>query len=152
MELRWGTRNGDDWERHELESEDRPRGMFQEALDALAEDVVRILELPEAFLEKLTVTTVSFSYGTNDQMGVVISGVVEVEAGKYAVNTPRIRDKSADLLGETETGAGWMNADMSGRIRELTDQAHSYASGQRVTTGEPDAEEEAEPERELAAV
>lgn len=153
VELRWATRNGDDWERHELESEDTPRGMFEEALEDLTQDVVRVLELPERFLEKLVVTTVTLSYGTNDQMGVVLSGVIEVEAGKFAVNTPRIRDKSADLLGETETGPGWMDAEMSKRLRELLDQAHSYASGQRVTTGEPEEEErEEEAEPELTAV
>ena len=63
VHLEYEQRNGKTWDEHMMTSADEPAKAFPEAMNALAEHVLDICELPAEWLNRIRVSGVSFSYG-----------------------------------------------------------------------------------------
>lgn len=79
-----GPGNGDEYS---LTCREKARPEFYEAMMELAEHVVEMCELPDNYLDRITVRSVSFSYGgENDTMGAVISASMELKESYQSLN------------------------------------------------------------------
>ena len=131
VELHWWTPNGQDRESGEFICKDKPTDEFGEAMQALRDEVVKYLELPEPWKENITITTVSLSADRANNLGVVISGSCRVSAGGFGLSTPRLRQP----LTEEEAGPGTLTIDEWAKIANLATLAHSYREGDRTQRG-----------------
>lgn len=81
----------DNRDEYSLTCRDKARPEFYEALDALREHVIEMCELPEEYLDRITVKGVTFSYGGEfETMGATISASMELENSyqDLNINTP----------------------------------------------------------------
>jgi hypothetical protein len=70
---------------------EKARPEFYEAMKAMAEHVIEMCELPESYLDRITVRGVSYSYGgENETMGATISAAMRLDNSYQAlnINTP----------------------------------------------------------------
>jgi hypothetical protein len=111
-----------------ISSFDTPLPTFNQALQALSADVCSICELPEAYAERMRVSSVSISW-TNDIMGAVITGLRRVNAANSPVvlNTPHL---PAEDYGGGE-GPTLPGATLE-RIEALVTECERYILGERA--------------------
>ena len=114
---------------HKLVSDDQPEDGFTRALDAFREVVLRILELPDAYGEGLSVRGVSLSYTDEDRMGCVVTCLKELAAtdAPLVLNTPHLMELDLD---NPEQAA--MPAEMEEAIEALCEAAERYVEGHRA--------------------
>lgn len=75
------------WDQYSFSCSDAPRPEFEQALASLAEHVVTLCELPEDYTHRITVKSVSFSYGGEAEvMGAVISAGMKLENSNQPLN------------------------------------------------------------------
>ncbi|CDX01274.1 Hypothetical protein DPCES_1387 [Desulfitobacterium hafniense] len=75
------------WDEYSFNCSEEPRPELKEAMTALAPHVVDMCELPEEYLSKIEVKSVSFSYGgENATMGATISGQMKLENSYCGLN------------------------------------------------------------------
>ena len=75
------------WDQYSLSCADAPRPEFEQALASLAEHVVDLCELPETYIHRIAVKSVSFSYGGEAEvMGAVISAGMTLEFSNQPLN------------------------------------------------------------------
>lgn len=122
------------WDEFTFICADEPRSEFHTALEVLAEHVIDMCELPPAYLEKIKVRGVSFSFGgENDTMGATISAAMELQNSHpdLNINTPH---KAVEMY-NPETPEDDMQL-LSGKcieaLSELITECEAYIKGDRA--------------------
>lgn len=122
------------WDEFTFVCADEPRPEFITALATLAEHVIEMCELPTAYLEKIKVRGVSFSFGgENDTMGATISAAMELQNSHpdLNINTPH---KAVEMY-NPETPKDDMQL-LSGKcieaLSELITECEAYVKGDRA--------------------
>ena len=122
------------WDEFTFVCSDEPRQEFFTALAVLAEHVIEMCELPAAYLEKIKVRGVSFSFGgENDTMGATISAsmVLINSHPDLNINTPH---KAVEMY-NPETPEDYMQL-LSGEcieaLSELITECEAYIKGERA--------------------
>lgn len=115
-----------------LSSFDPPLPSFDVALQALAQDVCTICELPADQAQQLRISSVSFSH-TNDILGAVITAVKPVKTAQSPVvlNTPHLTEKP---YGD---GGPVFSADTRQRLEQLVEECQRYIRGERAQQALP---------------
>jgi hypothetical protein len=112
-------------------SADRPAPEFDAALNALAEDVIVVCELPASDKEKLTVRGVSLSH-TNDIRGAVITAMKALTTANspLVLNTPHLPESA--YSGSKTDPNPTMADGMVHRLDDLEREATRYVDGERA--------------------
>lgn len=113
-----------------LKSTEKPAPEFDAALQALAEDVCEILELPEDYINGITVTGVSFSYSSG-VMGAVITAkkTLKDSNSPFNLNTPF---KPSKVYNEGAPEDNLLSSDTVAKLEYLMTQAEYYIEGRRA--------------------
>ena len=134
--------NTSDFKEVKYRSFDKPLPSFYEAFDALKQDVIMILELPDDYEKDLLVQSVAFSYGGEDKvMGAVITALKKVSTANSpaTLNTPHLGVAS---YSSSSNGLPVFSGATGNRLYALKDEAIKYLDGDRAekqqTLFEPD--------------
>lgn len=120
------------WDEYSLSCSDQPLPSFKDALQSLAQDIREMAELPEDYLTRITVTSVSLSYaGEEEVMGAVITGQMLLYHSVVGlnINTPH---KPSAPYGEDADPKQLLTEDCVKRIEELIRAAEKYVDGERA--------------------
>lgn len=122
------------WDEFTFVCSDEPRSEFYTALAVLAEHVIEMCELPAAYLEKIKVRGVSFSFGgENDTMGATISAAMELLKSHpdLNINTPH---KAVEMYNpETPEDDMQLLSDKCIKaLSELITECEAYIKGDRA--------------------
>ena len=125
----------DTWDEYSLSCSDAPRPEFEKALRNLNAHVIDLCELPQAYIDRIKVNGVTFSYGGADEvMGAVI---VSQMALKYSncdlnLNTPH---KASDSYSDQEADPDQLlSEDCVEALEDLCNEATRYIKGDRAQT------------------
>jgi hypothetical protein len=132
MHLEYENRNGSEWDQLSLNSGDKPAPSFHAALQALAQDVVELCELPLDYRERLIVKSVSFSYGGEAQvMGATITAQMALRKSNapLLLNTPH---KAKDFYAETGDPKQLLDPECVERLEALMIEADDFINGVRA--------------------
>lgn len=126
-----GPNNRDEYSVTSFES---ARPEFYEAMEALAQDVIDMCELPEDYLERIKVRGVSYSYGgENETMGAAISASMELEESYQALNINTPHKASAMYNPDTpDDEKQLLNGDCVKRLEILQKECETYIRGERA--------------------
>lgn len=139
MVLEYALERGDDRQPEDLtlNSPDRPVQAFKDALQALAQDVCTICELPEQDATRIEVRSVTVTH-KNGILGLCICGLKGLQTANapLVLNTPHLTEAPY-----SDTGGGPLLAKGTlDRLRTLLDQAEAYVCGVREQPHLKDAE------------
>jgi hypothetical protein len=125
-----GLGNGDEYS---LTCRDKARPEFYEAMTALAEHVIEMCELPDDYLERITVRGVSFSYGgENNTMGAVISASMELKESYQPLNLTTPHKASAMYNpGTPDDEKQLLTGDCIDALEALQKECEAYIKGER---------------------
>jgi hypothetical protein len=113
---------------------DEPRQAFRDALAALADDVVEILELPAAYRPGLTARGVSFSW-TEVEAGIVLGATITAHKhlmtahAPLILNTPHLPEEPYSPTGDDRC---CLDPECVGRLRDLIAETEAYLAGSRA--------------------
>lgn len=100
LRLEWSEETGKQDESHDhvLISKERPAAEFYNALGALVQPVIELLELPDEYATGLEVRGVSFSHDKNERMGAVVTCLKDLEEANapLVLNTPHLQEADVD--------------------------------------------------------
>lgn len=126
--LAWTTKSGADTIRHTLDSFERPRQEFDDALQAFVPEIVQLLELPTAYAEELKVIGLSINYEEGDRAGLVVTclkNLAEFNA-PLVLNTPHMREPDFD-----DENPGQMSDTVLQLLGRAQGAATRYVEGKR---------------------
>ena len=115
----------DDGDTVTLESSDPPLPALREALQAMAEHMVAICELPARWTEEIRIVGVTVTY-SDDARGLVITGLRRLQghAAPLVLNSPHATDA------EAEKGAYTLGCGLA--LDELEEEVWRYVQGERA--------------------
>jgi len=124
------TRKDGDPDEYTLHSADKPLPEFDEALQALAADVVTICELNPSDVDKLKVRGVTLTH-TNGILGVCVTALKTLKSSNapLVINTPHLPEES---YSEGDDNAPVMPSGMAMRVAAVEAQARRYVDGERA--------------------
>jgi len=101
---------------------------------ALAPDVIKMCELPEDYLDRITVRSVSFSYGGPDgTMGATISAGMHLEESYQDLNLNTPHKASAMYNPDTpDDEMQLLSSDCIERLEALQEECEAYIKGDRA--------------------
>jgi hypothetical protein len=110
------------------------RPEFYAALKDMAQDVLEMCELPENYMDRITVRGVSFSYGgENDTLGATISAAMELKNSypNLNINTPH---KAAEMYcpDTPDDEMQLLSGDCFERLEILLKECEKYVKGERA--------------------
>jgi hypothetical protein len=112
---------------------DPARPEFHEAFKKLAPHVIDMCELPDNYLDRITVKSVSFSYGGDKEvMGATISGSMELHYSNSGLNlnTPH---KACDSYNDGPADENQLlSSDCVKALNELCKECELYINGDRA--------------------
>lgn len=113
---------------------DQARPEFYEAMEAMKEHVLDLCELPEDYLERITIRGVSFSYGgDNDTMGAVISAAMALENSYQALNIVTPHKASAMYCPDTpDDEKQLLSGECVEALEALQTECEAYIKGDRA--------------------
>lgn len=134
--IRWEEPGGSGgWDKREFESQDEPADEFGNALQALAEDVESMCEIPHDIMRGILVTGVTFSYGGEKEvMGATITAQRQLVNNPCAwnVNTPH---KPSDSYSDTPAPRDQLLQESTiAKLQVLMREAEGYIQGTRKQT------------------
>lgn len=123
------------WDEYSLTCSDKPRPELLVALEALAPHVIEMCELPESYLDRITVRSVSYSYGGDQEvMGATISGQMALYYSNCGlnINTPhKASDSYSDGPADDKQ---LLDSECIKALGVLEDEAIRYIQGDRAQT------------------
>jgi hypothetical protein len=120
------------WDKYALTSGDSPRPEMQKALNALAEDVVKLCEIPNKGSEDVAVTGVTFSYGGDKEvMGACIIAQIRLKNSYQPLNviTPH---KASESYSDYEDPMQILDFETVNRLKNVIEEALRYVNGDRA--------------------
>jgi hypothetical protein len=126
--------NQNAWDEFSLICNQRAAPQFYAALKDLAQDVIDLCELPQGYLDRVSVKGVSVSIsGEKDTMGAVITASMQLLKSNQPlnINTPH---KTEEFYAETGDEAQLLNKDTVRRLYALFNEAERYVDGEREQT------------------
>lgn len=113
---------------------EKARPEFYEAMGSLAEHVIDMCELPEDYLERITVRGVSYSYGgENETMGAVISASMKLKESYQPLNLTTPHKASAMYNPETpDDEMQLLTGDCIDALEALQAECEAYIKGDRA--------------------
>lgn len=126
-----GPGNGDEYQ---FTCRDKARPEFYSALEAMAEHVIEMCELPDRYLDRITVRGVSYSYGgENDTMGATISAAMELEESYQPLNLVTPHKASSMYNPDTpDDDRQLLTGDCIAALETLRDECELYIKGERA--------------------
>ena len=117
-----------------MTSKEPGRPELYQALAALAPDVIKMCELPEDYLDRITVRSVSFSYGGPDgTMGATISAGMHLEESYQDLNLNTPHKASAMYNPDTpDDEMQLLSSDCIERLEALQEECEAYIKGDRA--------------------
>ena len=134
IRLEFEKKNGQAWDEFMMNSNDKPAPSFHVALQALAQDVLEMCELPLDYRERIVVKGVSFSYGGEKEvMGVTITATMRLMDSNVPLNlnTPH---KAEEPYAETGDPKQLLDPACVRRILALSIEAEQFIRGVRLQT------------------
>jgi len=122
------------WDEYSMTCSEEPRPEFHQALRDLRTHVLDMCELPETYLDKITVRGVSYSYGgEDDTMGATISASMKLEYSYQALNLVTPHKASAMYCPDTpEDEKQLLTGDCIEALRDLQTECEKYIQGDRA--------------------
>jgi len=113
---------------------EKARPEFYKALSAMAEFVLDMCELPESYLERISIRGVSYSYGgENETMGAVISASMKLEESYQALNLVTPHKASEMYCPDTpDDDKQLLSGDCVEALLELRTECEKYIQGDRA--------------------
>lgn len=131
MKYTQGANNQDEYS---FTCSEKARPEFYEALEALAEHVIEICELPKDYLGRIKVRGVSYSYGGEAEvMGAVISASMELKESYQPLNLTTPHKASAMYNPETpDDDMQLLTGDCIDALKALQVECEAYIKGDRA--------------------
>lgn len=126
------AKNGYTWDEYAFTCSEEPRPDFYRALKDLGQDVIVMCELPESYLDRITVKGVSFSYAEG-VMGAVIIANMDLNKSYQGLNM--ITPHKACAMYNPDTPADDMqllDSKCIERLELLQEEAEAYIKGDRA--------------------
>lgn len=127
------SKNSDVWDEYSLTCSEEARPEFYKALQALAKYVIEMCELPDDYLDRITVRGVTFSYaGMAEVMGATISAGMKLENSytELNLNTPH---KASDSYSDQDPDPMQVLSDECiDALDRLCEEAQLYVDGERA--------------------
>jgi hypothetical protein len=149
VELAWSEKKKSTEIIHTLSSKEQPDKELPEALNAFAEFVERLCEVPKAWMRTVKVTSISVNVEEKDgRLGLVITSQKKIADANspLVINTPHLRQ--AIKLGEE--GPGFFLYAMEEAIDRADRAAQGFAAGKRAAPSLFDSGISESKSRELA--
>jgi len=126
-----GQCNGDEYQ---FTCRDNALPEFYQALATMAEHVIDMCELPQSYLDRITVRGVSYSYGgENDTMGATISAAMELEGSYQSLNLVTPHKASAMYCPDTpDDEKQLLTDDCIEALKALMAECERYIKGERA--------------------
>ena len=124
------------WDEYSLTCADAPRPELLSIMQALKIHVIKMCELPIEYLNRITVTGVTFSYaGENDVMGATITAQMQLEFSNcdLNLNTPHKASESYNINYEADDKQ-LLSDDCVEALDKLWDEIDLYIKGERAQT------------------
>lgn len=131
MKYTQGANNQDEYS---FTCSEKARPEFYEALEALAEHVIEICELPKDYLGRIKARGVSYSYGGEAEvMGAVISASMELKESYQPLNLTTPHKASAMYNPETpDDDMQLLTSDCIDALEALQAECEAYIKGNRA--------------------
>jgi hypothetical protein len=133
VRLEYETQNHKgDWDQYSLACSDIPRPGFKEALNALAQDVIQLCELPDEYITRILITGVSLSYGgPSETLGATIISQMALNHSNVNLNlnTPH---KPSEPYSEGGDIFQCLSQECIERLTYLMLEAEDYVKGNRA--------------------
>jgi hypothetical protein len=132
LEYQVKAKKGGSWDDFSFTCSDEPKPEFRNALIDLAQDVIKMCELPEDYLGRIVVKGVSFSWGGEAEvMGAVIVAQMSLRKSNIPLNlnTPH---KPSEPYSEGADESQLLSDDCVGRLEDLIKEAEDYVKGIRA--------------------
>ena len=127
----WSTTDHETTIHHSAKNGTAPAPSFRLAVDALKEDVRELMELPEGWMDTVTVKGISASYDDDGTIEASLSFTKKFKCGRaVGMSTKRVRQR-AD---HTEKGSGFMSEELEAKVKDIIREAEQYVSGLREQT------------------
>jgi hypothetical protein len=121
------------WDEYTFSCSEAPRPELLTALSKLAPHVIEMCELPESYLDKIDVRSVSFSYGGVDEvMGATITSQMKLENSytNLNLNTPhKASDSYSDAPADEKQ---LLTHDCIRDLDQLCEEVELYINGDRA--------------------
>jgi hypothetical protein len=117
--------------RHSTKNGTEPAPSFRAAVDELKPDVCELMEVPEKWMETVTVKGITAGYDDDGTIEASVAFVKRYKSGKVTGHsTIRVRQRSD----HTEQGSAFMGEELEARIKNVIREAEKYVSGLRAQT------------------
>ncbi len=121
------------WDEYSFNCSDQALPEFYEALEALAQHVIELCELPATYTERIKVKGVSFSSGGDAEvMGATISAEMELDYSNCGLNLNTPHKPSAPYSDAEVDGDFLLSDDCIEALNNLVVQTEAYARGERA--------------------
>ena len=121
------------YDEYALTCSEEARPGFYTAMQALAPHVVDMCELPQDYLERITVRGVSFSYGGADEvMGATISAGMKLNYSYSSLNLNTPHKASGSYSKNDPDKMQLLSADCVKALNNLCGEAKLYLNGERA--------------------
>lgn len=121
------------WDEYSMTCSDLPRPQLRNAMQNLKPYVIEMCELPEGYLNRITVTGVSFSYGgEREVMGATITSQMKLSLSNcdLNLNTPH---KASEPYSDYEADPKQLlSYECVVALDELCDEVVKYINGERA--------------------
>ena len=130
IEYEDGPSNGDEYS---LTCREKARPEFYKAMEALAEHVADMCELPDDYLERITVRGVSYSYGGEAEvMGATISASMELENSYQPLNILTLHKASGSYSDSPADPMQILSGDCIRCLLAIQKECELYIRGDRA--------------------
>ena len=128
------------WDEYVVNCSERPNSSFRGALAALIPYVVEMCELPQSYEPRVTVGSVSFSYGGEKEvMGATISASMALDNSNCPLNLNTPHKASESYTDSEGDPKALLSEECVVVLDELSYQAQRYLDGDREQLGLFDA-------------
>ena len=128
------TQGSDNQDEYSFTCSEKARPEFYTAMKAMAEHVIDMCELPESYLDRITVRGVSYSYGGEAEvMGAVISASMELKESYQPLNLTTPHKASEMYNPETpDDDMQLLSSDCMKALEALQVECEAYIRGDRA--------------------
>lgn len=132
VHIEYEVNNKGGWDEFSLNCVDEPKPDFGIALQALGDDIIDICELPDDYRSRIRMTSVSFSYGgDNEVMAATLISQMALNRSNVNLNlnTPH---KSSEPYSEGGDASQCLSEDCIEHLTDLMLEAEDYVNGKRA--------------------
>ena len=125
------------WDEYSFICSERAKPSFYESFDKLLPYVIELCELPDEYKQRITVKSISFSYGGESEvMGATITAAMELEHSNTPLNlnTPHKPSEPYNSAQEEALPDQCLTDDCVTALYKLCDEANLYIDGEREQT------------------